>query len=298
MLKNLIQIKSTSGGEADIQKYIFDYLSALHLNPIYIGGNVVAKIIGKSSKIALIFNAHVDTVPPGDLSKWKHDPYVVTIYKGKIYGLGASDEKATVEIQLQLAKYFSSQMPGCDIWLTFVEGEETDGHGTKLFLDWFSEKYMDSYNQTSAILGEPTGLKKIEIAHKGNLFLSVTTFGKSGHGSAPHKPSENAVLNMYEVINNLTSLSKSWQYKYINKVLGYPSIALATSIIAGDPKVPNKYPDSCTATFDVRTVPEMNDRALSEIKSIVKMKDVEFKCLYQPIGCGYTFPSYLVPVLC
>jgi acetylornithine deacetylase len=288
ILKKLIQTKSVSNEEGGIQKYILNLLTSYKLKPFYIKGNVAVHIEGQNSKKCLIFNAHVDTVSPGKIEKWKQPPYSAYKKSGKIYGLGASDEKAAVAVELLLAKYYSHNKPECDIWLTFVVGEEIDGHGSKDFLIWFNKKYLKLYKNISAILGEPTGLNEISLAHKGNLFLKITTFGKSGHGSEQHKDKDHAVLTMLDVILSLNNLGKTWKTIYKDKILGFPTIAPATSIIAGEVNIPNKYPDSCIATFDIRTVPAMHNRAYSEIKKAVKGKKVKVEFLYSPVGCGYT----------
>lgn len=289
MLTKLIQISSISVQEEEIQKYIADFLTSCGYKPFWIKGNVVLQIKGKNSQNCLIFNSHVDTVSPGDIKKWKYGPFEGKAIGDKIYGLGASDEKAAVATLLGLAKFYSCKEPECDIWLTFVIGEEVDGHGTEDFLNWFMSKYYKIYKNISGILGEPTGLGSIETAHKGNIFLKITTFGKSGHGSEQHKESDHAVLSMFKVVIKLNNLNKEWKSKYKDKTLGFPSIAPATSIAAGDISVPNKYPDSCTATFDTRTVPMMHGRALKEIVGSIKMiKDTKVELLYPPVGCGYT----------
>ena len=118
--------------------------------------------------------------------------------------------------------------------------------------------------------------------------MKVTTFGKSGHGSQPHKEEDHAVLKMFGVIESLKKLEKVWQKNYVNKILGTPSIALATSINAGDVAVPNKYPDSCVATFDIRTTPEIDSDALSQLKEVLGKKELKIELIYPPVGCGFT----------
>ncbi|KKU10461.1 MAG: Acetylornithine deacetylase [Candidatus Woesebacteria bacterium GW2011_GWB1_45_5] len=287
ILIKLIQINSVTGKEEEIQKYILDLLTSYGLKPLDIKGNIVVLVKGTNPKKCLIFNAHADTVSPGDAKLWKESPFSGMEKKGKIYGLGSSDNKSSVATLLLLAKKFAGKKPECDVLLTFTVGEEVDGHGTNDTVKWLSAKYLKEYKNVSAIVCEPTGLKCVGLAHKGNLFLKITTFGKSGHGSKPIKAKDHSVLKMAKVIGILENLNQKWKKKYKNQVLGTPTLALATSITAGNESVPNKFPDFCSSTFDVRTIPEMHNQAFKEIeKAIGKIGKVEY--LYPPVSFGFT----------
>lgn len=286
LIKKLIQIPSISGQEQEIQKFILGHLKKLEPNPLWVGENLVVKIPGKNSERALIFNAHVDTVTAGNKKLWRYPPFAGKIAGGKIYGLGASDEKATVASLLLLAQKLIKSVPPCDIWLTFVVKEELDGSGTKEFVKWFKKEEQKKYKQVAAILGEPTDLQKIKLAHKGNLFLKITTYGESGHGSRPEKIKKHAVLEMYKTKEILEKLGKSWKKQYADQLLGSPTIGLLTSIAAGSPSSPNKFPDSCTATFDVRTTPKLHQRALMIIKK--SLPKIKVELVYPPAPYGFT----------
>ncbi len=58
--------------------------------------NVVGILKGKEKGRSLILNGHVDTVSPGDITTWKHNPWSGIIEKGKIFGRGVCDMKAGV----------------------------------------------------------------------------------------------------------------------------------------------------------------------------------------------------------
>ncbi len=287
MLKELININSTTGSEAEIQKYILNLLTSFDLKPLQIKGNIAVIIKGVNTKNCLIFNAHIDTVNPGDIGLWKNDPFSGFEEGKKVYGVGASDNKSSVTVLLLLAQKFSNQKPDCDIIATFTVGEEVDGHGASETVKYLSSRYLKKYKNISAIVCEPTGLKNIGLAHKGNLFLKVTTKGKSGHGSEPISNTDHSVIKMYEVTRNLGKLSNKWKREYKNVILGFPTIGLVTSILSGSEAVPNKFPDSCSATFDIRTTPEMHNLAFKEIKKAIgKIGKVEY--LYPPVSYGFT----------
>ncbi len=287
MLKKLIQINSVTGEEKEIIGYIYDFLTSCGLKTINIKGNVVAAVKGSNSKKCLIFNSHVDTVSPGDIDLWQHDPFGGIGKDGKIFGLGSSDNKASVAVLMLLAKEFSVKKPECDVILTFTVGEEVDGHGTNDTVEWLATKHLKVYKKVSAIVCEPTGLGLIGVAHKGNLFIKVITTGDSGHGSKPIKKSDHAVLRMFKLISRIDNLGAEWKKKYKNKILGFPTISLATSIMAGTEIAPNKFPDACSATFDIRTIPEIHETAFEAVKkSVGRIGKVEY--LYPPVSFGFT----------
>lgn len=287
ILKKLIQINSVSGNEAEIQKYILSLLASYGHMPLLFEGNIVVEIKGQDNKKCIILNAHTDTVDPGNINQWTHNPFKPVEQDGKVYGLGASDNKASVAMLLILAKEFAVKKPKCSLIMTFTVGEEVDGHGTKFIAKVLKDKYLNNYTKVSAVVTEPANSTYFCVGHKGNIFLKITTKGMSGHGSSPVNSSQHSVLMMYKVIKKLENLGKIWQKKYKNKDLGSPSLGVATSISAGNPLSPNKFPDACHATFDIRTVPEMHSRAIDEIRKILP-ENCLVENVYEPVGYAYT----------
>ena len=63
-------------------------------------------------------------------------------------------------------------------------------------------------------------------------------------------------------------------------------MGIGTSIKAGNPQAPNKFSDECSATLDVRTIPEMHDRVLADIKNWLKDFPVKVSLCYPPAPFG------------
>lgn len=288
LIQQLIKIQSYSGQEKHIQKTIFSYLKKMGFNPGLSMGNIYLKIPGQKQQKALIFNAHVDTVMPGNLQDWKSPPFAGQLMGDKVFGVGASDEKAGIASLMLLAKEFKDQQPECDLWLTFVVKEELDGSGTQSCLKWFKNHgLLKKYEDISAILVEPTDLKKVQIAHKGNIFLKITTKGQSGHGSQPEKIQKHAIMEMIKVIDQIKVVQKQWEQIYQDELFGQPTLAI-TSLKSGDQSNPNKFPDSCELTLDIRTTPALHKKALKELKANCGGKGIEIDYLYQPGPLGWT----------
>ena len=50
--------------------------------------NVVGTYKGTGGGRSLILNGHIDTMPSGELKRWKYNPWEMTEEDGKLYGLG------------------------------------------------------------------------------------------------------------------------------------------------------------------------------------------------------------------
>ena len=293
-LSELIKIASLSSHERSLADYLFTELLVMGHKPVKQGGNVVVRIAGLDPSKCVIFDAHMDTVSPGALSKWTYPPYgkdAGIMHDGKIYGLGASDDKASLAALLGLAKEFVRQKPEIDVWLAFVTGEETGGDGTRAFLRWFEEKeYLKKYTEISAVICEPTDMEEVRIGHRGNMNIQISSQGQSGHASEPQQMKKQAILTTLQIIEALGKLEKAWQKKYADSVLGKPTIAV-TCIQGGDIVSPNKFPDASFVVVDVRTTPAIHFKTFSTIEALARKFGSSAKTIYNPAPPGHTSPN-------
>ncbi|MCX8117860.1 MAG: M20 family metallopeptidase [Desulfobacterota bacterium] len=219
--------------------------------------NLIArKRWGKGGRV-LIFNGHLDVVPAGDASLWKHRPFGGDLVHGKIFGRGASDMKGGIASFLHaIAMLHRSDLPlkkGCLV-LHLVSDEESHGHQGMAFL---AKKL--AIKADAAIVGEPTGLDLV-IAQKGALWLKITTFGESAHGSRPDR-GVNAIEKMMGLVERLKSIPLQKEHP----LLGRPTINIGT--IRGGTKV-NMVPDRCEIEVDRRLIPgEDKEEVIREIRS-------------------------------
>lgn len=294
LISDLIKIKSLSGKEEKLTEFLIKYLTKKGFQPISQDKNVLLHFKGKNSNEATIFNAHTDTVSPGNLSSWKYPPFGsesgVSI-GNKYYGLGASDDKAGIAALVLLAENLVKQKPAKDVWVIFVSKEEVDGSGTKNFIKWFIDNgWLKKYKKISAVICEPTGLKEIKIGHRGNIFVKITIDGDGGHGSKPEEIKLNSIMEAYKVIRKLNRIVKIWALKYRHPILGKPTLAI-TTISGGNQSSPNKFADSCTLTLDIRTTPEMHSAVIDLLKEALKDFGVSVELFYKPTPFGYTDPN-------
>jgi succinyl-diaminopimelate desuccinylase len=223
--------------------------------------NLIAeKRWGKGGR-TLIFNGHLDVVPAGDPSQWKYPPFQGRLFKGRIYGRGASDMKSGIASfihALSMIDRSKIHLNQGAVILHLVSDEESHGLQGMGFLT-----QRGGIQGDAALVGEPTDLHPV-IAHKGALWLRISTFGKSAHSAKPHL-GVNAIEKMMKLIDqlNLIPLEKE------HPLLGKPTLSIGT--IRGGTKI-NIVPDRCEIEVDRRMLPgENKGEVLGEMKKILDL---------------------------
>jgi len=234
----------------------------------------------------LIFNGHLDVVPAGDPSQWKYPPFQGKLHKGRIYGRGASDMKSGIASfihALSMIDRSKTHLHQGAVILHLVSDEESHGHQGMGFLTQKGGIHGDA-----ALVGEPTDLFPV-IAHKGALWLKISTLGKSAHSARPHL-GVNAIEKMMKLIHqiNLISLEKE------HPLLGKPTLNVGT--IRGGTKI-NIVPDRCEIELDRRILPgEKKGEIVREVKEILdslRLQDPLFQ--YQMEEIDSAEPSEVNP---
>jgi succinyl-diaminopimelate desuccinylase len=232
--------------------------------------NVIARGRSARRRPALLFVCHLDVVAPGE-AKWTYPPFAAVEADGKVFGRGAADMKgglaAAVTAICRIAES-GVELAG-DIVFLGAAGEETDSAGANRFIDQ-EDRLPDL---AGIIIPEPTGFAVV-TAHRGLLWLQITTKGKAAHSSAPQL-GVNAILAMKSVLDKLADYKVPSQP---HKLLGGCSMSINT--ISGG-KALNIVPDECTIGIDIRTLPGQNHADiigdLQVILDRLKVADTNFK---------------------
>ncbi|MDG6989149.1 MAG: ArgE/DapE family deacylase [Nitrososphaerota archaeon] len=141
--------------------------------------NVVGRFRGRGDAArTLAFNGHIDVVPEGDPSSWKHPPYAARVVDGKLYGRGACDMKGGLAgtifaVEALLGAGVTLQN---EIIVESVIGEESGGMGTLAAI-------QRGYVPDAAVIAEPTGLA-LNVVQAGCLMFRLGVRGKAAHGAA------------------------------------------------------------------------------------------------------------------
>ena len=309
LCSRMIQIPTVSppGESRELVEMIKSYFDTLGINTriyekVEKKSNICAEIPGgREGKI--IWLGHIDTVPPGDLSLWRYDPYGGEVVDGKIYGRGSSDTKGAGAAAMVAAKVLS-EIPKdsrCSVEFWFTTCEEI---GAEEGAKWLAEE--GKFEGDICIVGDSQGFLPsdpvIDIGCKGVLRVKLKAKGLAAHGSTPFL-GENAIEKLIEVweyakkigdfrldvpevlepviessialYERRTKLNEA-QRRGLQRLYHFPSVSL--NIIRGGVKV-NIVPESAEAHLDIRVTPGANLTSVkNRILDLVResgVKDVE-----------------------
>jgi len=244
LLKQLIRAKSTTDtGELKCAKTLADFFKNAGLKPQVDvwdknRANVTITLKSTGKKPGLLFVGHLDVVPAETNSMFNP-----VERGGKIFGRGACDMKgglvSAAAAIVEIAK--SGVKLNGDITFSGTAGEETDSAGIIKFIKSYKNK-----NLSGIIVPEPTDFDLV-VAHRGLLWLKITTYGKCAHSSMPQL-GINAIDSMRMFLNEL----EKFKIPGTNKLLGKASLSV-NKIIGGTAS--NIVPDLCETQIDIRTIP-------------------------------------------
>lgn len=296
LLKELVRADTTAqSGELRAARIISDHFSRCGIeSQIDAWGknraNVVARTNSSRSRAALLFACHLDVVGPGE-GQWKYPPFSGHESNGRIHGRGSTDMKGGMAaIAGAICEVVTSRarLQG-DIIFAALAGEETDSCGAR--------RFVGDQGQTPRLAGvvipEPTDFE-IVTAHRGMLWLDVTTRGKAAHGSTPEL-GINAISSMRAFLDELAGYEIPFEP---HELLGRCSMSVNT--ISGG-RTLNVVPDRCTVGIDIRTLPGQShgeivlgfERILDRLKSTDARFDAavstirEVGPLETDTGCGF-----------
>lgn len=233
--------------------------------------NITAQIKSHGDKGGLLFVCHTDVVGPGE-AKWENEPFEGVEIDGRIYGRGSADMKGgTAAIVTAIREIVESgiELKG-NIIFAATAGEETDSCGAKRFI----KNYGGQLGQLcGVVIPEPTDFEVI-TAHRGMLWLQISTLGKTAHGSTPDL-GINAISSMNAILNELSDFEIRYEP---HKLLGNCSMSINT--ISGGEAI-NVVPDKCSIGIDIRLVPgQSREQIVSDFEKLLeklKQANSQFK---------------------
>jgi len=185
--------------------------------------NLVGIRHGTGGGRSLLFNGHVDTVPPAEADRWLcGSPWNPEIRDGRLYGLGSTDMKASaVSMWLAVRALADAGVRlGGDLQLHSVVGEETAEYqlGTLACV-------RAGYRADAAIVTEPTNPPRpltITPASASFCWFKVSVEGKPTHGGnrplsiRPGGPGDEIGVNALEkgvkIVLALQELERQWAH--------------------------------------------------------------------------------------
>ena len=191
-------------------------------------GNVLAHR-GPDTGDHLVFNTHIDTVPPHVPSEREGDV---------VRGRGACDAKGP--LAAMVAAFLRADLDG-RLTLAITPDEETTQTG--------GAHLAETLDADGYVVGEPTNLDAC-IAARGQFEGEVVIRGESAHASDP-ADGTNAIRALAPILQALESYDETGGPGE-HDLLGRPT--LAPSVVEGGEAI-NRIPATATLRFDRRTVP-------------------------------------------
>jgi acetylornithine deacetylase len=216
-LRDLLRIPSVSGQEQEAMEFVrksferFDVevetlplSDALRDDPDYSSpipdirydGRFNVRVLrrGRNPGRKLLFNAHVDVVPP---SEGMDEPYGGRFENGVFYGRGACDNKGSVSALYRLLELFEERgvEPASDLGFHFVVEEENGGNGS-LAMARLGEQ------ADGCVVLEPTE-GRVLTSIRGAVWFRITFTGVAGHSGQAGR-TRSALLMAHTAISKLT----------------------------------------------------------------------------------------------
>ncbi len=270
-LRELISFPSVTGDEFEIQKFIAHKLKSMGLvvdmwepdheelkkHPAYVSvergytnrPNVVGIYKGTGNGKSLLFNSHVDVIPPGLLDAWEHQPWSGDIEGNRLYGRGASDMKsglAAMTMALDSLMRLNIRLKG-DVILEYTVDEEQSGNGTLACV-------MKGYQADAGICCETSSLH-VQPACIGRIWFEISIRGKPA-GIQRRWEGVNAIEKGYAVVQAVANLENV----RINKLKHplYPDNRSTLPCMVGvfqSGSFASAFPDTCLLKGSIATLP-------------------------------------------
>ncbi|QJC28625.1 succinyl-diaminopimelate desuccinylase [Enterobacteriaceae endosymbiont of Plateumaris consimilis] len=283
LTKKLINCPSISPYDAGCQDILINYLDELNFSIeifnikdtknfwAYCHNNANINIVD-----TLIFAGHTDVVPPGDITKWKSDPFQAIIKNNILYGRGSIDMKGALAAMIMAAKEFfnkySNYYNGRLAFLITSDEESTAANGTKKVIN----KLIDRNEKLDYfIIGEPTSNKilgdNIKNGRRGSLNIELIVKGIQGH-VAYHKLANNPIHQIVPALNELLLV----QWDKGNKFFPKTSMQITHMLSSIKSNINNIIPNNILLKFNFRFNNEIHYKKILDIFNKIIQKHIKY----------------------
>ncbi len=317
LTKEYVSTPSVSGEEEELAKKILSFLKESGIDSFMDEvGNVIG-ILENGEGPTLVFNGHMDTVPP--TPEWKKDPYKPVIEENKLYGLASSDMKGSLVgtlVTLLALKEVRAQWKGKVVFTAVVneEGGTEEPENIRGTYYLCKQGYLSENKADFAVVGEGSVWNRevvgVRIGHNGKLRFVLKVNGIATHSSKP----ETGINAIYRAMDFISALKEMWvssgeiEIPYVSPAMKFKPPLAATIIEAG--KKINQVPSECTIYFDRRIVYGEDIGAVRKrIWSLVEEINESHKRIYEAFlsDSGYELyakaeeygmnrPAYMLPM--
>ncbi|MGD2201763.1 MAG: ArgE/DapE family deacylase [Candidatus Bathyarchaeota archaeon] len=281
-LQKLISAASPSGEEAKASRVIAQGMRAFGFDEVEVDNlnDTMGVIKGSGGGRDILFNGHLDHVPPGEME----DPYKGKVMDGRafgvegqvVYGRAASDMKGALAAMVMAGKTIKDlgiELKG-DFKIAAVALEEMGGAGTLATIE------ESNFTGDLVVIGEATEME-MALGHRGGARANIVVEGRSCHASAPER-GVNALYKATEIISRIRS-------ELIPRLPDHPlysKTSIAITRISVKPDAPNVVPEECTFHIDCRNNPDYpRQRLVKDLEALIihmQEEDPELKTTVVP----------------
>lgn len=228
--------------------------------------NIAALIPGADASRTFWVIAHLDVVPPGDLSLWDSDPYELMVDGDLIRGRGVEDNQQAIASAALLAKALLAHdvTPPVNYGMLFVSDEET---GSRFGLDYVAANAPGLFSRRDLFLipdfGRPDG-EMVEVAEKSMLWLKFTVIGRQCHASTPDE-GRNTLVAASDLILRLAALNDRFPAE--NALFAPPRSTFSPTKKEANVENVNTIPGRDVFCLDCRVLPEYD---LEDVLSAIR----------------------------
>jgi len=197
VLQDIVRIPTIESNEQEGAEYFAGRLREWGMTDSMIQGieghpgrsNLIARLPGRTPKgPTLLITSHLDTIAihdTADEDQWMADPLSGEIRNGRVYGRGASDNKAGCVAKIMAAKAIKEagvELPG-DLLIALVADEEGYMLGIKQFIkSGLHKEVSGAYSE-----GAGTG-SRIRASVPGRTSAMITFYGTNAHAGTSPRP--------------------------------------------------------------------------------------------------------------
>lgn len=264
LARQLVAVPShTASGETEAADVLEHFLQAAGITTLRqrvedVGVNLLATLPGVTEGGGLLYNGHLDTVPPS--SAMPHPPYAAVVENGRMWGRGTVDMKGGLAaMACALAAVHAAHVPlQRPVTLAAVACEERGNLGTAALI-------AGGIRAEWAVIGEATDFDLV-TAHKGVDRYRIVVEGRAAHESMPER-GINAIIEASHVIGAMHSLLWPRATARAHPQLGCATYNIGT-IQGGTSR--NTIPDRCVFQLSKRWLPgDSPDAIRSDIEEAI-----------------------------
>ncbi|HBB85050.1 MAG TPA: acetylornithine deacetylase [Sulfitobacter sp.] len=229
--------------------------------------NLIAAF-GPEDIAGIVWSGHTDVVP-ADEPEWESDPFLAQIKDDKLFGRGSCDMKGFAACVMAVAPQLAHAGLTRPIYLCFSYDEEVGCLGAPAIAEYLEQLPVPP---EFAIIGEPSMMKLI-TGQKGKIAMRAHVTGTAGHSSfAPEHV--NAIEFASKAVERISERGRRYEKEGpFDQDFTVPHATMLVTMMQGGVAT-NVTPDSCTLTFELRSISGMDpeqdmERLLDEITRAV-----------------------------